>query len=174
MSFFYLRAVCVTVGTDVLCCEVRIHLLTLLGVGNNIHSTIRTKSNFICICARYTRQAWMLKCGVSSSVRAYVRCTFCPGVRFLPTHARTRPGTRHMDAARIHVLTAGGPQALGWIPTYVCNVEQQRVRVNYSGQRGIWGYPRTLVLRRKRGTSFLLHAILGGYWPSCLLVPAVV
>ena len=37
-------------------CEVRIHLLTPLGFGNNIHSYIRTKSIFICICALYTRQ----------------------------------------------------------------------------------------------------------------------
>ena len=29
----------------------RIHLLTPLGIGNNIHSQIRTKSIFICICA---------------------------------------------------------------------------------------------------------------------------
>ena len=48
-SFSYLCAV--TVGTDVYSCEVRIHLLTPLGVGNNIHSYIRTKSIFICICA---------------------------------------------------------------------------------------------------------------------------
>ena len=48
-SFFHMCAV--TVGTDVYSCEVRIHLLTPLGVGNNIHGYIRTKSNFICICA---------------------------------------------------------------------------------------------------------------------------
>ena len=67
VSFFYLRAV--TVGTDVLYCEVRIHLLTPLGVRNNIHSKIRTKLIFICICARYMRQphrkskkAWLSPC----------------------------------------------------------------------------------------------------------------
>ena len=38
-SFSYMCAV--TVGTDVYSCEVRIHLLTPLGVGNNIHSYIR-------------------------------------------------------------------------------------------------------------------------------------
>ena len=55
-SFSYMCAV--TVGTDVYSCEVRIHLLTPLGVGNNIHSYIRTKSIFICICALYTRQPY--------------------------------------------------------------------------------------------------------------------
>ena len=56
MSLSYMCAV--TVGTDVYSCEVRIHLLTPLGVGNNIHSYIRTKSIFICICALYTRQPY--------------------------------------------------------------------------------------------------------------------
>ena len=48
----------VTVGTDVYGCEVRIHLLTPLGIGNNNHSHIRTKSIFICICALYTRRPY--------------------------------------------------------------------------------------------------------------------
>ena len=51
----------VTVGTDVLCSEVRIHLLTPLGAGCNIHSTIRTKSIFTCICALYMRQQPYMK-----------------------------------------------------------------------------------------------------------------
>ena len=55
VSFSYMCAV--TVGTDVYRCEVRIHLLTPLGVGNNIHIYIRTMSNFICICARYIHAA---------------------------------------------------------------------------------------------------------------------
>ena len=45
VSVSYLCAV--TAGTDVYSCEVRIHLLTPLGVGNNIHCNIRTRSNFI-------------------------------------------------------------------------------------------------------------------------------
>ena len=40
-SFFFSFVCAVTVGTDVLCREGRIHLLTPLGVGNNIHSTRR-------------------------------------------------------------------------------------------------------------------------------------
>ena len=57
-SFVFSHVRCKTVGTDVYSCEVRIHLLTPLGVGNNIHSYIRTKSIFICICALYTRQPY--------------------------------------------------------------------------------------------------------------------
>ena len=57
-SELFLHVRCKTVGTDVLCSEVRIHLLTPLGVGNDIHCTIRTKSIFICICALYMRQPY--------------------------------------------------------------------------------------------------------------------
>ena len=48
----------VSTSTALVSCEVRIHLLTPLGIGNNIHSYIRTKSIFICICALYTRQPY--------------------------------------------------------------------------------------------------------------------
>ena len=41
------------VGTEVGYCEVRSGLLTLCGLRNNAHSTIRTKSNFICNPRRY-------------------------------------------------------------------------------------------------------------------------
>ena len=48
-----------TVGTDVYSCEVRIHLLTPLGVGNNIHSYNYTdKIDFHMYLALYTRQPY--------------------------------------------------------------------------------------------------------------------
>ena len=74
-SFSYMCAE--TVGTDVYSCEVRIHLLTPLGIGNNIHSYIRTKSIFICICALYMRQPY----------RKSKKAWLSPGTTLATSHA---------------------------------------------------------------------------------------
>jgi hypothetical protein len=114
-SFSYMCAV--TVGTDVYSCEVRIHLLTPLGVGNNIHSYIRTKSIFICICALYMRQPY----------RKSKKAWLSPGTTLTTSHAC------ELSIARWNRLKENFQKSIGLIGQ---RFHRQRLLVCISKARG--------------------------------------